>query len=119
MHKITSKEFELKDFSCEHLDFWSLDLLNDTIYLLNKYRDNYLNGNNKLEKEGYTQKDYWWQLIQLLPSSYNQKATITMNYSVARDIIHQRKNHKLDEWHQFIDALRELPYSNELLFYNN
>lgn len=119
MHKITAKEFSLSDFSCEHLDVWSLSLLEDTIDLMNKYRDNYLNGNENLEKEGYTKKDYWWQLIQLLPESYNQKRTITLNYAIIRNIIHQRKNHKLDEWHRLIDAFKDLPYANELLFYKN
>lgn len=115
MHKIMAKEFELKDFSCEHLDRQSLSYLNDLINLLNYYRNLYINEN--FDKSIYSKKDIWWQIIQLLPSSYNQKRTITMNYAVIRNIIKQRQNHKLDEWKQILKAFKELPYAEELLFY--
>lgn len=123
MHKITEKEFTLGDFSCEHLTKQSLDCLLETIDMLNSYRNIYVNWEEQDEfiQQGfnYDKKLVWWQLIQLLPSSYNQKRTVTMNYAVLRNIIHQRKNHKLDEWHGFIESLKELPYANELLFYHN
>lgn len=117
MHKIAEKEFTLKDFSCEHLIsdepipnrvYSSLGMMDATIHSLNEFRDLYLQTKDK---------KYWWQMIQLLPSSYNQKRTITMNYAVARNIIKQRRNHKLDEWKQFLDSLKDLPYAEELLFY--
>lgn len=123
MHKITEKEFTLGDFSCEHLTKQSLDCLLETIDMLNSYRNIYVNWEEQDEfiqqSFNYDKKLVWWQLIQLLPSSYNQKRTVTMNYAVLRNIIHQRKNHKLDEWHGFIESLKGLPYANELLFYHN
>ena len=102
MHKITAKEFELDDFSHEHLTSNSLSVLLMTIKVLNEYRNNYLK---------ITDRMYWWQLIQLLPSSYNQRATLQMNYAVLRNIYHSRKNHKLDEWHIFCRWVEMLPYS--------
>ena len=107
MHKIAAKEFEVDDFSYEHL--FSLGTLRMVIENLNYNRNKYLETKNK---------DYWWQLIQLLPTSYNQKRTITMNYENAISIIHQRKNHKLDEWREFINyLLDELPYIKEIIDY--
>ena len=107
MHKIAAKEFEVDDFSYEHL--FSLGTLRMVIEDLNYNRNKYLETKNK---------DYWWQLIQLLPTSYNQKRTITMNYENAISIIHQRKNHKLDEWREFINyLLDELPYIKEIIDY--
>jgi hypothetical protein len=124
MHKIAAKEFTMEDFSCEHLidyDLYScnevdgpvingaphigcggLQLLNLTINVLNYYRGKYL---------ATKDKEYWWQLIQLLPSSYNQRRTIMLNYEVLANIYKSRQNHKLDEWHTFCDWIETLPYS--------
>lgn len=95
MHKIAAKEFTLDDFSHEHLKEGGLYILNSTIDMLNKYRLDYLNP--EAETLG-VKKDYWWQMIQLLPSSYNQKRAVMMNYEVLANIYESRKNHKLDEW---------------------
>lgn len=115
MHKIHAKEFELSDFSMEHLDdlevcstynnptyFTSMDILKSTIDVLNYHRARYLETKDK---------HYWWQMIQLLPSTYNQKRTFLFNYEVLTAMYHDRKNHKLDEWHTFCDWVRSLPYS--------
>lgn len=145
MHKIHSKEFTLDDFSCEHLlefpdpddipgnvdelnlyeyldseapyyivigtdkddqPFSPLGILRTTIRMLNRCRDLYLETKDK---------QYWWQMIQLLPSSYNQKRTVDLNYETAATIIRQRSGHKLDEWHVFVDALKKLPYMKEFM----
>ena len=100
MHKIQSKEFTLDDFSHEHLV--SLRLLNDTIDELNYYRDMY----NKTKN-----KEYWWGMIQNLPSSYNQKRTVHLNYETLGAMYRQRKHHKLDEWRDFCSMIERLPYS--------
>lgn len=110
MHKITEKEFTVDDFSVEHLDHFSLTQLKYIIGRLNANRSEYLCWDPK-DETALPKKDYWWQLIQLLPSSYNQRATWTANYEVLRNIYHARKNHKLDEWHKFCDMIEELPYS--------
>ena len=122
MHKIHDKEFTLKDFSCEHLmDNCGLeieftneggctdqalcgfdDILHITIDSLNFAREQYLTTGEKC---------YWWQMIQLLPSSYNQKRTVMLNYEVLANIYKSRRNHKLDEWHTFCDWIESLPYS--------
>lgn len=102
MHKIHEKELSIEDFSCEHLNRNSMTVLMAAIETINMERGNYLFTGNK---------DAWWQMIQMLPSSYNQKRTIMMNYEVLVNIYHSRKNHKLDEWHTFCDWIRELPYS--------
>lgn len=122
MHKIADKEFTLEDFSHEHLlnmanndagdalflnDANSIrvdgnDLLGLTIHVLNYYRKRYIKTKDKR---------YWWQMIQLLPSSYNQRATVQMNYAVLRNMYHARKNHKLDEWHTFCELVESLPRS--------
>ena len=106
MHKIAAKEFELDDFSHEHLLQVALDDLSETIETLNEYRVFYLESKDK---------KYWWQLIQLLPSSYNQKRTITMNYENAITIIKQRTGHKLDEWKTLIDELKTLPFIERII----
>ena len=106
MHKIQSKEFSRKDFSCEHLEEHNLKILDAVILALNTERYNYNFG--KL-------KSQWWQMIQLLPSSYNQKRTITMNYENAITIIKQRTGHKLTEWEDFVALLRRLPYVEEII----
>lgn len=111
MHKIQAKEFTHEDFSCEHMNQCSSLHLKDTIDLLNDYREKYLVAVKTEPETGLSAKDVWWQMIQLLPSSYNQKATLFLNYEVLSNMYHQRKNHKLDEWHTFCDWIRELPYS--------
>ena len=119
MHKIAEKEFTLEDFSCEHLyagddidgmyysataeeEFTSNDVLKVVIEALNNYRKQYLTTKDK--------KD-WWQMIHLLPTSYNQKRTVMLNYEVLANIYKSRLNHKLDEWHTFCDWIESLPYS--------
>ena len=123
MHKIHSKEFTLEDFSCEHLyaedeidgmyysttaeeEFTSTDVLKVVIESLNNYRKMYLATKDKKE---------WWQMIQLLPSSYNQKRTVMLNYEVLANIYKSRRNHKLDEWHTFCDWIESLPYSELII----
>lgn len=111
MHKIAAKEFTLDDFSHEHLsDFSShpenvqdpLTILSSTIKTLNSCRECYIK-----EKDNF----FWWQMIQLLPSSYNQRRTVMLNYEVLANIYKSRRNHKLDEWHTFCDRIESLPYS--------
>ena len=102
MHKIQAKEFELDDFSHEHLEEYPKWLLSEVISELNENRE----GFNKTKD-----KDYWWQMIQLLPTSYNQKRTVHLNYEVLGSMYHQRRHHKLDEWHVFCDMIEGLPYS--------
>ena len=111
MHKILSKEFELEDFSHEHLCEWAKGELECVIEHLNHYRYKY---NNYEVNEGYTKKDCWWQMIQLLPSSYNQKRTVQLNYQVLKSMYHARKNHKLDEWIDFCKWCETLPYFKEI-----
>ena len=108
MHKIAEKKFTLEDFSCEHLieddevmGAWKSSL-NRTIADLNTARELFLENNDK---------KYWWQMIQLLPASFNQKRTVQLNYQVLRNIYHARKEHKLDEWRYFCEWLETLPYS--------
>ena len=131
MHKIAEKEFEEGDFSTEHLfdkeskdvefpiiygeehsPIWSLNM---TIKMLNFYRKKYLETKTKPMKEEAKRapliKAYWWQMIQLLPSSYNQKRTVMLNYEVLANIYKSRRNHKMDEWHTFCDWIESLPYS--------
>ena len=112
MHTIHKKEFTLADFSCEHLtDYWNNDgelcreFLETLEYLiddLNCARQLYI---------ATKDKKWWWQMIQLLPESYNQRATVQMNYAVLRNIYHARKGHKLDEWRDFCKWIEELPCS--------
>ena len=119
MHKIHAKEFTRDDFSCEHLfasdsiiGMWysqvaeeelsGIDILDIVIEFLNRYREMFI-------KTKY--KQCWWQMIQFLPSSYNQKRTIDLNYEVLASQYRQRKDHKLDEWHQYCDWIKTLPYS--------
>ena len=102
MHKIQAKEFELDDFSHEHLEEYPKWLLSEVISELNENRE----GFNKTKD-----KDYWWQMIQLLPTSYNQKRTVHLNYEVLGTMYHQRRHHKLDEWVEFCDTIKTLPYS--------
>lgn len=107
MHKIMSKKFELDDFSYDHVEY-ELFKFSDIVNEMNKLRTLYMEKKNSCPEIA---RKIWYQLIQLLPSSYNQKATWTANYEVLRNIYHARKNHKLDEWHDFCDMIEELPYS--------
>ena len=119
MHKIHAKEFDIDDFSHDHLeDDWNdirslvdyngeysntpKDVLDWIVHALNEYRDQYL---------ATKDKKHWWQMIQLLPSSYNQKRTVMLNYEVLVNIYRWRRDHKLDEWHTFCDWIERLPYS--------
>ena len=102
MHTIHKKEFTLDNFSHEHLMDESIALLKDIVKDLNECRKWYLDTKDK---------NYWWQMIQLLPSSYNQKRTVMLNYEVLANMYKSRKDHKLDEWHEFCDWIRGLPYS--------
>lgn len=118
MHKIAEKEFAVDDFSSEHLitigdcclsdgkeeifDIYPIDVLNITIDMLNRARELYLETKDK---------KYWWQMIQLLPTLYNQKRTVMLNYEVLSNIYKTRKGHKLDEWNMFVDWIDTLPYS--------
>ena len=119
MHTIHKKKFEPDDFSREHL--FNIQRLCTIVDWLNDYRDIYLNWDDKKpfyrddDNSPVTKKDVWWQLIQLLPSSYNQKRTWTGNYENLLTMYHQRKNHKLDEWHDFCDWIESLPYMKEFL----
>lgn len=102
MHKIHAKEFDVNDFSHEHLTDGNLNWLLATIGVLNDNREHFVE-----TKEKY----FWWQLIQLLPSSYNQRRTWDLNYAVLRNIYHARRNHKLDEWRELCAWIKTLPYS--------
>lgn len=117
MHKIHAKEFTLEDFSHEHLDIRTIETLKNIIDILNDYRKLYVNYNaDDFEIKGSpSKKQIWWQMIQLLPSSYNQKRTVMLNYEVVVNIINQRKNHKLDEWHQLVDEFKQLPMIEYLM----
>ena len=123
MHKIAAKEFESSDFSHDHLIYPSYQHLRETIDLLNHYRwiytryDDLKNGVFPVSHEvgdvikNMSKKDIWWQMIQLLPSSYNQRRTVMLNYEVLAGIYPMRKDHKLDEWREFCRWIEGLPYS--------
>lgn len=127
MHKITAKEFDVNDFSHEHIEeldgdeySMSYDWLLRTVDILNYYRKKYNTASEKLKRDITNaerkhvlaqQKLFWWQMIQLLPSSYNQKRTVMLNYEVLANIYKSRRNHKLDEWHTLCDWIETLPYS--------
>ena len=102
MHKITEKEFTLDDFSHERMKDYIVDELERTILMLNGVRADYLSS---------ADKSYWNSIIQLLPSSYNQRSTVMLNYEVLANMYHSRKNHKLDEWREFCKWIESLPYS--------
>ena len=102
MHKIQAKEFTLDDFSHEHLEEYPKWLLSEVIVELNENREDF----NRTKD-----KDYWWRMIQLLPTSYNQKRTVHLNYEVLGTMYHQRRHHKLNEWVEFCDTIKTLPYS--------
>ena len=120
MHKIAAKEFTLDDFSHEHLCDDELALLEEVIARLNMNRIVFIAKNDKqvdrytvMSDECYAKykKTLWWQMIQLLPSSYNQKRTVMLNYEVLANIYKSRRHHKLDEWHTLCDRIESLPYS--------
>ena len=123
MHKITSKEFVIDDFSHDHLLYGSINTLKGVIKDLNRWRDIYINGGQTQVDEKDTSvyihkpkdKDVWWQLIQLLPSSYNQTRTVTLNYEVLANIYKSRRNHKLSEWHILCDWIETLPLSEIII----
>ena len=117
MHKITAKKFDTDDFSHEHLDVRTIEMLKSIVDILNDYRDLYVNYNtNDFEIKGCpSKKDIWWQMIQLLPSSYNQKRTVMLNYEVLVGIYRWRKEHKLDEWREFCRWIEQLPYSEIII----
>ncbi len=106
MHKITSKPFDISDFTCNKMSGSTLEIMKDIIYRLELLRLSYIKNQNK---------NAWYSIIQLLPSSYNQTRTCTMNYENLRSMYHSRKNHKLDEWHMFCDWVKTLPYSEEFI----
>ena len=118
MHMIHVKEFEIDDFSHEHLNTWSIDDLKHTIGTLNDFRHIYLHGGQTYDEDGEwiafgpKNKYIWWQMIQLLPDSYNQLRTCDTNYATLRKMYHQRKGHRLDEWNHFnVLWVEGLPYS--------
>ena len=106
MHKIAAKEFTLDDFSHEHLDRFSTEVLGWTIKALNGSREDYMKSKSK---------DDWWQMIQLLPSSYNQLRTVDLNYEVLLNQYFQRKDHKLDEWRIYCEQIKCFPYLNDFI----
>ena len=106
MHKIHAKEFEVTDFSYDKLHADGIDTLKTLLEVLNCYRDKFNETKNK---------DFWYGMIQLLPSSYNQMRTCTMTYENLRNMYHARKNHKLDEWREFTKWVETLPYAKELI----
>ena len=109
MHKIHDKEFTLEDFSYEHLTNDSVNTLIALIQILEANRKIFL------ALEGKEAKEHWWQIIQLLPSSYNQRRTVMLNYEVLANMYHSRKHHKLDEWREFCKWVEELPYSELII----
>lgn len=106
MHKIHSKPFEMADFSHEHLNLVGLNMMKVIVDTLEANRRLFLDSKDK---------KFWWQLIQLLPSSYNQRRTIQLNYAVLRAIYHARKTHRLDEWHLVCEWIESLPHAKELI----
>ena len=120
MHKIQEKEFTLLDFSHDHMTPYSLIILEDTINALNELRAFYLNWDSindatRNVNEWNNKKDIWWQMIQLLPSSYNQTRNVMLNYEVLANIYKSRKDHKLDEWLDFCKWIKSLPYSELII----
>ena len=113
MHKIHSRDLTIDDFSHEHLFEESLVALDNLLFAINSYRKHFVSGS--IDISAANKKEYWWQMIQLLPSSFNQMATIDVNYQTLRNIYHARKNHKLDEWTAFTVWIASLPYANELI----
>ena len=111
MHKIQAKEVTLEDFSCEHLSGVTLEGFKKQIEYLECVRTAYVSIKDENKLAGMSREDLWWQMIQLLPSSYNQTRNVMLNYEVLANIYHSRKNHKLDEWRDFCKWIETLPYS--------
>lgn len=111
MHKIAEKEFTIDDFSTEHLSAISMKSFEKLIEYIEALRTAYLSAKDGDNYAGMSKKDIWWQLIQLLPSSYNQRRTVMLNYEVLANIYKSRRNHKLDEWVDFCEWIEGLPYS--------
>lgn len=114
MHKIHAKEFTMEDFSHEHLCGESMMLLESIVHYLNVCRNSFIHANEHNVPANYSKQD-WWQMIQLLPTSFNQKRTVMLNYEVLAGIYPTRKNHKLDEWHTFCRWIEELPHSDIII----
>lgn len=108
MHKIHSKPFAMDQFSCDKLTDESYAFMEKIVEELEKVRLKYMENKDK---------KYWYDMIQLLPSSYNQMRTVTLNYEILINIYHARSQHKLDEWHVFCDWIKSLPYANELIVF--
>ena len=106
MHKIHTKTFEASDFSCENMDADTFNVFTDILEVLEEKRYEYCVGKDK---------NKWYSIIQLLPSSYNQKRTVMLNYEVLRNMYHSRKNHKLYEWRELCSWIEQLPYAKELI----
>nr|DAD87627.1 MAG TPA: hypothetical protein [Siphoviridae sp. ctoMB99] len=115
MHKIHAKEFTLDDFSHEHLTPAAIAALSTVVERLNFARKQFLKGRTDSDFGMPCAKDYWWDMIQLLPASYNQRRTVQLNYEVFANIYFARRNHKLDEWHTFCDWILKLPYFEEIM----
>lgn len=119
MHKIQDKEFTMDDFSTEHLIAQSKDRFKKIVGTLNGYRDIYVNWDEQddgIQRAfNYDKKQVWWQMIQLLPSSYNQTRNVMLNYEVLANIYKSRKDHKLDEWREFCKWIEKLPYSELII----
>ena len=121
MHTIHKRDLTVDDFSHEHLVKPALERLQNLLTDLNEVRCAYVNYDNwdereDFEKQGYKKKDLWWQIVQLLPSSYNQRRTLTMSYANLSNIVNQRKNHKLDEWRIFVDyMLKNAPFLKDIM----
>lgn len=114
MHKLHAKEFTLDDFSHEKMSPAGLATIETVINRLNIARKYFIKKVDNADM-GLNYKTYWWDMIQLLPSSYNQRRTVTMNYENAVNMIHQRENHKLDEWRDFVKELQQLPYIKQIM----
>ena len=110
MHKIHDKEFEIDDFSHEHLDLEERDILEDVLYAMNWNRTKFIETKDK---------KYWWQMIQMLPSSYNQKRTVQLNYAVLKNMYFSRRGHRLDEWRTLCEWMLTLPYFKEIVVDDN
>ena len=112
MHKIQAKEFTLDDFSVEHLDVEGIEFYKDHIIPYLNWNRNVFNGVYETDEP---KKNYWWHMIQMLPSTFNQKRTWDLNYAVLKNIYWARKDHKLDEWHTVCEWIETLPYAKELI----
>lgn len=117
MHKLTDKEFTIADFSTEHIGYMSIPTFNAVISDLNNWRNAFNNYDDMPEsiRKEYTKQEIWYNMIQLLPQSYNQKRTVQLNYAVLKNMYFARKNHKLDEWHEFCAWVEGLPYFKEIV----